>query len=481
MRVAFGISAAFLAMAGSISPEIVMSGYLGGSGTDDCDGIVLDKAGNIYLACHSDSPNFPRPSPTDQTQSRTSMDAVVVKIEARTGRLAWSVRTGGTAWDGAGDVEVAKDGSIYVLGSTRSADFPTTSDAIQRRFGGPDRDVFLLRLDSNGKIVYSTLLGGSKNDEASGLAVTDDGAVYIGGVTMSADFPGRSAIQFGAGGQQDAFIVRLQPGNPKSLRTALLGGKSVDRIMNLALDRSGNLFASGYTSSSDFPVKNGFQSQLNGELDAFLTKLRISDSKLLFSTYLGGSKMDGAYAIAIDPTGNPIVSGVTNSEDFVTTKQAFQERRRGTVDAFVTKVDSEGGRVLWSTYYGGSKENSDQYLGGRLAIDEAGRVWLTGMTNSTDLPTRNPYQAIYGGGRFDGFIASFSSDGSSLCYGSYVGGNAHDILEGLTVGKRRIYISGLSASTNIEQKRWKVQPGFGGGPFDSFLIGLDVPANLNCR
>jgi hypothetical protein len=465
---------------GSASPKGALVGYLGGTGTDDCDGVALDRAGDIYLACHSDSPNFPGLPAKAQPQSREAMDAVVVKIEARTGRLVWAARTGGSGWDAAGGVEVAQDGSVYVLGQTESADFPTTADAVQRRFGGPRRDVFLLRLDSHGKIVYSTLLGGSKNDEPGGLAVAGDGTFYIGGVTMSADFPGMRA-QFGPGGPPDGFIARLRPGDPNSLQTVLLGGNGRDHVTSLALDRSGNLFATGYTFSSDFPMKNGVQARFGGEGDAFLVKLRVSGWSLLFSTYLGGSKLDGAYTVAIDSAGNPIVSGVTGSEDFVTTPQAFQRRRRGTVDAFVTKLDREGRRVLWSTYYGGSKENSDQYEGGSIAVDEAGRVWLDGMTNSPDLPTRNPYQASYGGGDFDGFIAAFSSDGSKLCYGSYVGGNAHDILEGLAAGKGRIYASGLSASANIRQNRWQVQPGFGGGPFDAILIGLDTPVARSCR
>ncbi len=130
-----------------------MLAYLGGSGTDDCDGIALDHAGDVYLGCHSDSPNFPHLPFKAAPQSSAAMDAVVVKIEARTGRLAWVTRTGGSDWDAAGDLEVSRDGSVYVIGSTRSADFPTTSDTVQRRFAGQDRDAFLLKLDSNGRIV----------------------------------------------------------------------------------------------------------------------------------------------------------------------------------------------------------------------------------------------------------------------------------------------------------------------------------------
>jgi hypothetical protein len=101
-------------------------GYLGGSGTDDCDGITLDRAGDIYLGCHSDSPDFPHLPAKAPPTSNASMDAVVVKIDGRTGNIVWATRTGGSDWDAAGDLEVAKDGSVYVLGQTQSADFPTT-------------------------------------------------------------------------------------------------------------------------------------------------------------------------------------------------------------------------------------------------------------------------------------------------------------------------------------------------------------------
>ena len=485
MRLALLTCLAFLAPAviapTVIAPKMIFLAYFGGSGTDDCDGIALDHAGDIYLGCHSDSPDFPRLPGKAAPQSRGNMDAVVVKIEARTGRLVWATRTGGSDWDAAGDLTVTRNGCAYVVGSTRSTDFPTTPDAVQRRFGGPDRDGFLLKLDAEGKIVYSTLLGGSKNDETTSLAVGEDGAVFVGGVTMSADFPGRRAAQFGPGGRPDGFVVRLRPGDPNSLQTILLGGKNVEQVTGLAIDNSGNLFASGYTASSDFPLKNPVQPRFGGEVDAFLVKLRISDWNLLFSTYLGGSRMDGAYAVSLDSSGNPIVSGVTESADFPSTPSAFQPRRRGSVDAFVTKLSGDGSRILWSTYYGGSKANSDQFLGGSLAVDEGGRVWLTGMTNSPDLPTRNPSQASYGGGDFDGFLAAFSSDGSRLCYGSYIGGNGHDILEGLAIGSGKLYVSGLTSSANLRQVGSQMQPGYGGGPYDAMVVGLDTPLDPHCR
>jgi hypothetical protein len=408
------------------------------------------------------------------------MDAVVVKVDGHTGKLVWATRRSGGSWDAVGDICVTRDGSIYALGSTRSADFPTTSDAVQRRFGGPDRDGILLKLDSKGKIVYSTFLGGSSNDEPTTMAVAADGTVFIGGITRSTDFPASRVAKFGPGGEADGFIAQLRPGDPNSLQTVVGGGSSVEHLSGLALDHSGNIFVSGSTRSADFPVKNTVQPHfVGGLIDAFLMKLRISDRTLLFSTFLGGSKIDGADAVALDASGNPVVKGLTESVDFPSTPSAFQPRLRGSVDAFLTKFSADGGRVLWSTFYGGSKANSDQFLGGRVEVDETGRIWFTGMTNSPDLPTRNASQAEYGGGEFDGFLAALASDGAKLCYGSYFGGNGHDTLEGLTARGGKTYASGISSSTNLTQKHSQIQRAYGGGPCDAILIGVNISAGAS--
>src|SRR5580700_8428088 len=139
MKRLLAICAALAASAATSAPEPLLMGYLGGSGTDDCDGITLDQAGDIYLGCHSDSPDFPHLPAKSTRDSSVDMDAVVLKVEARTGRIVWATRAGGSKWDAAGDLEVGKDGSVYMLGQTESADFPTTADAVQRRFGGPRR------------------------------------------------------------------------------------------------------------------------------------------------------------------------------------------------------------------------------------------------------------------------------------------------------------------------------------------------------
>src|ERR1035438_5543020 len=126
MKRVLAMCVALTAAAATTAPEPFLMGYLGGSGTDDCDGIALDRAGDIYLGCHSDSPDFPHLPAQAAPESNAAMDAVVVKIEARTGRILWDTRNGGSDWDAAGDLAVAKDGSVYVVGQTQSPDFPTT-------------------------------------------------------------------------------------------------------------------------------------------------------------------------------------------------------------------------------------------------------------------------------------------------------------------------------------------------------------------
>ena len=140
----------------------------------------------------------------------------------------------------------------------------------------------------------------------------------------------------------------------------------------------------------------------------------------------------------------------------------------------MTKLDRDGGRIIWSTHYGGSTDGPGPYDSGSMAVDEHGRIWIDGMTAATDLPTRNAFQSSYSGGHLDGFLAALSPDGSKLCYGTYVGGPGEDLLEGIAAGHGKVYVSGISASKGLPQKGWHVQSGFGGGPFDALVIGVDT-------
>jgi hypothetical protein len=191
-----------------------------------------------------------------------------------------------------------------------------------------------------------------------------------------------------------------------------LGGSSEDQGFGIAVDGNGHAYVTGWTVSTDFPTANALQvAHAGGGIDAFVTKLDPVGSALVYSTYLGGSGGDFANSIAVDPAGNAYVTGGTGSLNFPTTPGAFQPTFGGG-DAFVTKLNSAGSGIVYSTYFGGS----DSDIGVGIALDAAGSVYLTGYTRSTNFPvTPGAFQVTRHGclDEFtpcDAFVVKFTGD-----------------------------------------------------------------------
>ena len=161
--------------------ELTHSAYFGGSEVDDCDDVTVDAAGHVYLACHATSVDFPGIAPGESRAG--DMDGYVAKFDPQNGQLLYSTRLGGSAYDGAFAVRVDAAGRAWVVGLTKSADFPTTDDGLQRSYAGGDGDVFLARLGSGGDVEYATMLGGAGGDHGMALALGSEGEVYLGGNT----------------------------------------------------------------------------------------------------------------------------------------------------------------------------------------------------------------------------------------------------------------------------------------------------------
>lgn len=189
----------------------------------------------------------------------------------------------------------------------------------------------------------------------------------------------------------------------------------------LAVDSSGSAYVSGMTTASNFPTTFGaVQNSYAGSGDAFVSKLNPSGSDLVYSTYLGGRGNDYADAIAVDASGNAYVTGQTNSTDFPVTSGALQSHLRGSVDAFVSKLNADGSAPVYSTYLGGSGWD----FAAGIAVDANNNAYVTGGTHSRDFPvTAGSFQTTNGGGLWDVFVSKFSADGSSLIYSTYLGGN----------------------------------------------------------
>jgi len=389
---------------------------------DDCDDVAADSRA-LYFACHSS--HAPGAAPANPP----NMDAWVAKLDRRSGKLLFLTQSGGEGVDIAVRIKLDSDGYAYVTGFTGSRNFPITTNALQRAYGGGDSDAFLTKVDPDGRIVYSTYLGGSQADQADAIALSSNGDVWVGGRTWSSDFP-HVRKKFGVMGKSDAFLARLHPGDPTVHASMIIGGGNDEKLTGLAV--SGNaIFATGYTASADFPVVRPLQAERKGSTDAFLLAVEDRFEGLTFSTYLGGSGDDSGWGVALDHEGNPLVAGITESEDLPVTPNAPQKHRAGMADAFLMKLDQSGQKLLFATYYGGTGLDHSGYDGTNVIVSRAGTIWMAGLTDSRDLAVPAGDHPRYGGGEQDGFLAAFSLSGK-LCYGTYAGGTARYLLEGVT-------------------------------------------------
>ena len=370
------------------------STYLGGTAVDDCDAIAVDRAGSAYLACHSNSVDFPTaerrvvlPECLPNEDNGGCMDAFVLKLSADGSTLLYTAHFGGSRWDGGLGIAVDVAGNAYVVGQTASSDFPTTEGAFQTTFAG-EGDTFIIKLNPAGTVVYSTYLGGSGRDGGWAIALDSSGSAYVIGSTSSSNFPTTpAAFQTVHGGETDVFVTKLDPSGAVVYST-YLGGSGVDGAFQLGItvDDDGHAYVAGGTESIDFPLEQPFQPRKNevadldrviGEgagADAFVAKFNATGTALDYSTYLGGHDRDVVTDIAIDNFRNVYVVGVTESSDFPTTETATQTAYGGAGDyfrkgdAFVAKLNFIDGTLIYSTYLGSN--NSSLLAPGKFCLSQ---------------------------------------------------------------------------------------------------------------
>src|SRR5580698_802770 len=226
-----------------------------------------------------------------------------------------------------------------------------------------------------------------------------------------------------------------------------LGGSGNDIGFDIAVDTTGDAYLTGQTNSVDFPVSpDAYQAKLDGAGNVFVTKLNPAGTALVYSTYIGGSTVDAGYGIVVDGAGDAYVTGQTSSSNFPATAGAFQTTLRGPSNAFMTKLDSTGTALIYSTYLGGSGTDG----GSRIAIDTGGNAYVAGTTSSANFPvTPGAFQSSYGGGG-DAFVAKLNPAGSALAYSTYLGGSSTDGGGGITVDSAgNAYVVGWTESTDF--------------------------------
>jgi hypothetical protein len=248
-----------------------------------------------------------------------------------------------------------------------------------------DHEAFVSKLNPNGSaLVYSTYLGGNKDDTGRGVAVDSAGNAYVTGQTSSEPFPLAAAFQTTLRGTADAFVTVLNPAGTALVYSTFLGGDGSETANGIATDGGGNAYVTGSTVSTNFPIANAFQSSLAGGIfngDAFATKFS-STGALAYSTYLGGNGTESGSGIAVDSSGNAYITGSTGSSNYPTANALQPNNASSGTDAFVTKLSNLGSSLVYSTYLGGV--NTD--VGRGIAVDSAGNAYVTGFTNSAEFP-----------------------------------------------------------------------------------------------
>jgi hypothetical protein len=390
--------------------------------------------------------------------------------------ISFSTFLGGNHEDWGRGIAVDASGNSYVTGYTLSGDFPVTHNN-----AATQQNAFVVKLNPSGSAyVYKTHFGGSNTDKAYDIAVDSTGSAYVVGETPSTDFPRVNALQNSLQGLGDGFITKLNAAGNGMVFSTYFGGNSAELISGVTVDSAGSAYFVGSGSSTNLPVLNAFQSANGGSQDTFIGKLTAAGNALVYLSYIGGSAGEFWPHVAVDTSGNAYIAGQTSSTNFPTVNP-LQPSNAGGSDAFVAKVNSSGNALIYSTYLGGSSNETS----GGVAIDDSGNVYVAGGTRSTNFPLRNPAQATLGG-NIDAFVTKLNTDASDFVYSTYLGGattihtscgceseHANDI----AVHNGAAYIIGTTDTTDFPQVN-PLQPGFGAGGWDAFTAKYDVNGNV---
>ncbi|MGC9196490.1 MAG: SBBP repeat-containing protein [Syntrophobacteraceae bacterium] len=452
-----------------IDPQLVYSTFLGGTAINEAYGIAVDGAGNTYITGNTTSTDFPTLNPVQSSNAGGSTygDAFVTEIAPGGQSLVYSTYLGGSGDDMAYSIAVDGSGNAYVTGWTDSNNFPCSANPIQSVNKG-SANAFVTEIAPGGSsLVFSTYLGGTGIDAGNHIAVDSAGNAYVTGLTTSTDFPLANALYSGLSANTHAFVTEIKAGGQSLVYSTYLGGSKHDEGWGIALDSAGNAYVTGLTTSTDFPLAAPLYSSLPTGTHAFVTEIKAGGQALYYSTYLGGSGDDEAYAIAVDGAGNAFVTGSTDSTNFPT-KNPYQATYGGSgSNAFVTEIAAGGGSLVYSTYLRGSQDG----WANAIAVDGLGNTYVAGATPATDFPVSNALQSA-NAGNYDAFATAIAPGGQSLIYSTYLGGSARDEAYGLAVDNwGDAFLTGSTQSTDFRTAN-PLQPTFAGNDPNAFAAEI---------
>jgi hypothetical protein len=448
-----------------IDPTLSYSTYLGGSGDERGTGIAVDSSGRAYVSGVTDSTDFPVKGGV-QSNNRGGTDVFVTKMWATGGGVIYSTYIGGSGNDGGlfhSGIAVDRFGNAYVAGQTDSADFPGTLTG-----PGGNTDAFALKLNAAGNaLLYSVRFGSSAFEQAHALALDSDGNVYVTGLVGVADngdpndFPTTPGA-FDTTWDCDVhcgFVTKLGP-TGEFVYSGFIDGNRL-RPTGIGIDGSryayvtGDVWSGLKTTAGAFmetPPLKDVPCGICVVTSAFVTKISPRGKAVVYSTYLGGNDSDSAEGIAV-LNGRAYVTGATFSTNFPTTSGAFRRTKSDGIDVFVTKFNSAGSGLVYSTYLGGS--GADR--GNSIAVNSLGHAYVTGTTSSANFPVKNAVDSSYNGG-LDVFVTKLWATGGGLHYSTFLGGSTGPAPgtggddEGLAIrldANNNAYITGYTLSSDF--------------------------------
>lgn len=501
-----------------IDPALGYSTYLGGSNEDIAYAVNYGvRFGYLLVAGTTRSSDYPTviglyPFGGGTCGTQPCRDIFVSKLNPTLTSLAFSTYVGGSGDDVA--LAMAQDpyGDFFLTGYTTSTNFPIAGNIFQRHFAGGSvtGDAIVVEVESAGKYLqYSSYLGGSGDDAGYGIAIDQVGNAFVVGSTTSTNFPVTSGAYqktcgLNSGGTcSTAWVSEVNIAGSALTYSTYLGGSGGlgEAAYGVAVDTSDNAYIVGITGTPNFPTttgayqtKCGTNSLCNGTYDGFVSKMNPSGSGLVYSTFLGGSGYDYLSGVAVDTASNVYVAGGTISSDFPTTSGAAQTTYGGasagcvpsasTVcgDVTVTKLNSGATALVYSTFLGGSGDESNGFS---LALDSATNAYVTGFTDSANFPQVNAMQT-YGGGSGDAFVTKINPTGTAFTFSSYLGGNGWDFgYRTATDPNGNFYVAGGTTSTNFKTTGHPIQAICGtdgtcnGGLADAFMVKVSPAADMS--
>ena len=417
--------------------------YFGGNGTDLGGQIARDLFGNVYIIGNTSSTTGIATKGAYQTAyGGGPLNAFLAKYDCG-GQLQWATYFGGGSLDQGFGVTTDDTGNVYITGPATSSGLATAGTYQTANAGA--QDVYIAKFNTSGALKWATYYGGPDYEYGFSIRLDTAGNIYVSGATNSGSgiaTNGTYQTTYG-GGTDDAFIAKFNNSGTKLLWGSYFGGGAYEHAGAMVLDKSTNIFISGYTTSgTGISTAGAYQSKLAGATNAFIAKFN-NNGSLAWGTYYGGANNDYSYQMAIDTSGSIFITGGATSSSGIASAGAYQTALTGSEDAFVAKFSNSGSR-LWATYYGGPNSSYGQ----GVATDVFGDLYLSGYTSSSSgIATTGAYQTALGGGT-DAFYAKFSGAGTRL-WASYYGGANADEAYGITTDNAgNIYSSGYTSSSS---------------------------------